>query len=124
LTLHDAVEEPDVEGYQMEPELQAANSSPESSPTEQLPEIPEQPSVPFQPTAVTPHLQQAQAAPSTEPEILMTTDVQTPGGQCRRLYSCIQAAASRLEDSTKDRSTQRVTRLTKLIQRSPKHLGK
>ena len=49
---------------------------------------------------------------------------QTPSGQCRRLYGCIQAAASRLEDSTKDRSTQRVTRLTKLIQRSPDHLGK
>ena len=49
---------------------------------------------------------------------------QTPSGQCRRLYGCIQAAASRFEDSTKDRSTQRVTHLTQLIQRSPKHLGK
>ena len=49
---------------------------------------------------------------------------QHPSGQCRRIYSCIQAAASRLEDSTKDRSTQRVTRLTKLIQRSPDHLSK
>ena len=46
-----------------------------------------------------------------------------PSGQCRRLYCCIQAAASRLEDSTKDRSTQRVTRLTKLIQRYPDHLS-
>ena len=49
---------------------------------------------------------------------------QPRSGQCRRLYGCIQAAASKLEDSTKDRSTQRVTRLTKLIQRSPDHLSK
>ena len=48
---------------------------------------------------------------------------QPPSGQCRRLYSCIQAAASRLEDSTKDRSTQRVASLTKLIQRYPDHLS-
>ena len=48
---------------------------------------------------------------------------QPRNGQCRRLYNCIQAAASRLEDSTKDRSTQRVARLTKLIQRYPDHLG-
>ena len=65
---------------------------------------------------------------STKPEIHPTAQKlgmrQTPSGQCRRLYGCIQAAASRLEDSTKDRSTQRVTHLTKLIQRSPKHLGK
>jgi hypothetical protein len=46
-----------------------------------------------------------------------------PSGQCRRLYGCIQAAASRLEDSNKDRSTQRVTHLTKLIHRSPDYLG-
>ena len=44
--------------------------------------------------------------------------------QCRRLYNCIQAAASKVEDLTKDRSTQRVTRLTKLIQRLPDRLGK
>ena len=44
-------------------------------------------------------------------------------GQCRRLHSCIQAAASKVEDSTKDRSTQRVARLTKLIKRCPDHLG-
>ncbi len=224
LAVHDDIEEPDAEAYQMQPELQATNSSPESSPTEQLPEIPEQPSVPFteqlpkipeqpsvpfEPTAVAPHLQQksedeepstdlattaqvteitepadvtayqddpahfesvgsdedqagvphesvvlpsveesvtpSPAALTTEPEVvLMAADVNPEGaseleihptplksvtrqassGQCRRLYSCIQAAASRLEDSTKDRSTQRVTRLTKLIQRSPKHLGK
>ena len=89
---------------------------------------------------------QLRASLSTEPEvILMTADMnsaertlkleifqtaqklwmrQTPSGQCRRLYGCIQAAASRLEDSAKDRSMQRVTHLTKLIQRSPKHLGK
>ena len=48
----------------------------------------------------------------------------TPVAQCRRLYNCIQAAASRVEDLTKDRSIQRVTRLTKLIKRSPDHLGK
>ena len=46
---------------------------------------------------------------------------QYPVGQCRRLYGCIQAAASKLEDATKDRSTQRVTRLTKLIPRVPAH---
>ena len=206
LVVHGALEEPDVEAYQMQPELQATNSSPEPSPTEQLPEIPEQPLVPFEPTAVGAQKQQllqfqekedeesstnlaaaetseittyqedpahlesvgsdehqagvphelvalptvdesvtpSQAAFSTEPEVLTMADVnpegaskleihptaqklgmrQTPSGQCRRLYGCIQAAASRLEDSTKDRSTQRVTRLTKLIQRSPKHLGK
>ena len=44
-------------------------------------------------------------------------------GQCRRLHNCIQAAASKVEDSTKDRSTQRVARLTKLIERCPDHLG-
>ena len=48
---------------------------------------------------------------------------QAPSGQCRRLYSYIQAAISRLEDSTKDRTMQRVIRLTKLIQRSPDHLS-
>ena len=52
------------------------------------------------------------------------TKDQRPSGQCRRLHNCIQAAASKLEDSTKDRSTQRVTRLTKLIKRCPDHLGK
>jgi hypothetical protein len=31
LTLYDAVEEPDIEGYQMQPKLQAANSSPTES---------------------------------------------------------------------------------------------
>ena len=200
--VHDAGREPDIEATQMQPELQAGNSS---SPTEELPEIPGQPSVPFEPTAVDPLQQQtvqeqeeesstnlataqtdkktepdattsqeipvhfgslgddghqaslshesvalpsmddsvtpSQAALSTEPEVPMTASVnpegtsklevhqnsakgQTPGGQCRRLYGCIQAAASRLEDSTKDRSTQRVTRLTKLIQRYPDHLSK
>ena len=44
---------------------------------------------------------------------------QCPIAQCQRLYGCIQAAASRLEDTTKDRSTQRVSRLTKLIPRDP-----
>ena len=53
---------------------------------------------------------------------------QCPIAQCQRLYGCIQAAASRLEDATnlkmKDRSTQRVSRLTKLIPRDPvKHIG-
>ena len=43
--------------------------------------------------------------------------------QCRRLYNCIQAAASKIEDLTQDRSTQRIARLTKLIQRLPDHLG-
>ena len=209
LAVHDAVEEPETEAYQMQPELLATNSSPEPSPTEQLPKIPEQLSVPFEPTVVDPYQQQqfqekedeesstnlataetneitepdvttyqedpahlesvgsdehqagvphesvalptvdesatpSQAAFSTEPEVPTKADVnpegtskpeihptaqksgmrQTPSGQCRRLYGCIQAAASRLEDSTKDRSTQRVTRLTKLIQRSPKHLSK
>ena len=50
---------------------------------------------------------------------------QYPIAQCQRLYGCIQAAASRLEDATKDRSTQRVSRLTKLIPRDPvEHIGK
>ena len=44
--------------------------------------------------------------------------------QCCRLYNCIQAAASRIEGLTKDRSTQRVTCLTRLIKKHPKHLGK
>ena len=48
-----------------------------------------------------------------------------PIAQCQRLYGCIQAAASYLEDATKDRSTQRVSRLTKLIPRDPvEHIGK
>ena len=51
--------------------------------------------------------------------ILKQTAHITPVGQCRRLYGCIQAAASKLEDMTKDRSTQRVSRLTKLIPRDP-----
>ena len=206
--VHDTGEEsPDIDEYQMQPELQEE----ESSPTEQLAEIPGQPSVPLEPTAaVSPHqmsqekedeesspnLATAQASESTEPdvtayqenpahfesvgddgqpggislesaalpsadqgvtlsraavvptepEVPMSADLnlaedtsklkevhltpqksatrQPPSGQCRRLYGCIQAAASRLEDSTKDRSTQRVTRLTKLIQRSPDHLSK
>ena len=46
-----------------------------------------------------------------------------PVAQCKRLYGCIQAAASKLDDSNKDRSTQRVTRLTKLIPRDPTHFG-
>ena len=50
---------------------------------------------------------------------------QYPIAQCQRLYGCIQAAASRLEDATKDRSTQRVSCLTKLIPRDPvEHIGK
>ena len=49
---------------------------------------------------------------------------QLPTAQCCRLYNCIQAAASRIEDLTKDRSTQRVTRLTRLIKKHPEHLGK
>jgi hypothetical protein len=186
--------------YQMQPDPKAGISSPgaESSSTEQVPEIPERPSVP-ESTASAPYLQQmlqgeedeesstnlaiAETSKVTEPsdttayqenpahfesvgsdrdqaghglspqtqdepaglpsvdEGVATTDIKLdgkfnqeihqksgkkkhPSGQCRRLYSCIQAAASRLEDSTKDRSTQRVTRLTKLIQRSPDHLGK
>ena len=46
--------------------------------------------------------------------------------QCRRLHGCIQAAASMIiEDTSKDRSMQRVARLTKLIpQDPPQHLGK
>jgi hypothetical protein len=199
VAVHDAVEEPDAKAYQMQPELQATNSSPEPSPIELLPEIPEQPSVPFDPTAIAPHLQQtlqekedqessinlatAETSEITEPDAaayqenpahfesgggdrdlaelspqtqdeparlpsvregIATSDIrldgkvtqeihpipqrsgtkQHPSGQCQRLYSCIQAAASRLEDSTKDRSTQRVTRLTKLIQRSPDILSK
>ena len=44
--------------------------------------------------------------------------------QCKRLYASIQKAASKLEDSVKDRSTQRITCLTKLIPRnSVEHLG-
>lgn len=47
-----------------------------------------------------------------------------PIAQCRRLHGCIQAAASKLEDATKDRSTQRVTHLTKLIPSDPaQHIG-
>ena len=50
---------------------------------------------------------------------------QRPIAQCRHLHTCIQAAASRINDATKDRSTQRVTRLTKLIPRDPgKVIGK
>ena len=44
--------------------------------------------------------------------------------QCQRLYGCIQAAISRLEDATKDRSTRTVSHLTKLIPRDPvEHIG-
>jgi hypothetical protein len=113
LTLYDAVEEPDVEGYQMQPKLQAANSSPESSPTE--------PEVLLVTTNVNP---EGTSELEIHPTPQKSATMQTPSGQWRRLYGCIQAAASSLEDSTKDHSTQRVTRLTKLIQRSPKHLGK
>lgn len=56
--------------------------------------------------------------PKMKPNITLN---QRPMAQCRRLYSCIQAAASKLDDATKDRSTQRVTRLTKLIPRDPAH---
>ena len=49
---------------------------------------------------------------------------QNPVAQYRRLYSCIQAAALKVEDSTKDRSTQRVKRLTRLIPRKPDCLSK
>ena len=203
--VHYADGEPDIGATQMQPELQAGNSS---SPTEQLPEVLGQSSVPFEPTAVGPHQQQmvqkqeeelstnlatAQTDKNTEPDATTSQEIpvhfestgddghqaplshesvalpsvddsvtlsqaalpiesevpvtagvspegtskvevhptpkksakrQTPSGQCRRLYGCIQAAASRLEDSTKDRSTQRVTRLTKLIQRCPNHLSK
>ena len=221
--VHDAGGEADIEdeakdytgGHQMQPKLQAESSSPEFLPTEQvLPEFSQQPSFPFECTAVGPHHQQvfqeqeddesptdlataqtsentkldvtayqenpahfesvgdnglqaglsplsheSEALPSVDesitpsqavlpidPEVPKITDMKTEGtskqkiystpqesakrqpptssGQCRRLYGCIQAAASRLEDSTKDRSTQRVTHLTKLIQSSPDHLSK
>ena len=62
---------------------------------------------------------ESEVIPPTPLVIQKSVKRQPRSGQCRRLYTCIQAAASRLEDSTKDRSTQRVTRLTKLIQRSP-----
>ena len=55
---------------------------------------------------------------------LITID-QCPIAQFQRLHGCIQAAASRLEDATKDRSTQRVSILTKLIPQDPvKHISK
>ena len=220
--VHDAGGEADIEdeakdctgGHQMQPELQAGSSSPEFLPTEQVPEFSQQPSFPFEHTAVCPYHQQvfqeqeddesltdlataqtsentepdvttyqespahfesvgdnghqaglsplshesvalpsvdesvtpSQAVLPIEPEIPKIANMKTEGtskqkmyltpqksakrqpptssGQCRRLYGCIQAAASRLEDSTKDRSTQRVTCLTKLIQSSPDHLSK
>ncbi len=101
--------------------------------------------LPFMDESVT-HSQAVLLVEPEVPETLMLADVNTestsnqeiyptplviqksakrppPSGQCRRFYTCIQAAASRLEDSTKDRSTQRVTRLTKLIQRYPDHLS-
>lgn len=44
--------------------------------------------------------------------------------QCRRLYGSIQAAVSKLENTSKDRSTQRVVRLTRLIPKDlPEHIG-
>lgn len=66
---------------------------------------------------------------SEVPKPKRVTINQHPIAQCQRLYGCIQAAASRLEDATnlkmKDRSTQRVSRLTKLIPRDPvEHIGK
>ena len=66
---------------------------------------------------------------SEAPKLKHVTIDQYPIAQCQRLYGCIQAAASRLEDATnlkmKDRSTQRVSRLTKLIPRDPvEHIGK
>jgi hypothetical protein len=66
---------------------------------------------------------------SDAPKPKRVTIDQYPIAQCQRLYGCIQAAASRLEDATnlkmKDRSTQRVSRLTKLIPRDPvEHIGK
>ena len=66
---------------------------------------------------------------SEVPKQKRVTIDQYPIAQCQRLYGCIQAAASRLEDATnlkmKDRSTQRVSRLTKLIPQDPvKHIGK
>ena len=65
---------------------------------------------------------------SEVPKPKRVTIDQYPIAQCQRLYGCIQAAASRLEDATnlkmKDRSTQRVSRLTKLIPRDPvEHIG-
>ena len=54
-----------------------------------------------------------------------TTVNQRSIAQCKHLHTCIQAAASKINDTTKDRSTQRVTRLTKLIPRDPgKVIGK
>ena len=62
---------------------------------------------------------------SEMPKPKRVTIDQYPIAQCQRLYGCIQAAASRLEDATKDRSTQQVSRLTKLIPRDPvEHIGK
>ena len=66
---------------------------------------------------------------SEAPKPKRVTIDQYPIAQCQRLYGCIQAAASRLEDATnlkmKDRSTQRISRLTKLIPRDPvEHIGK
>jgi hypothetical protein len=57
------------------------------------------------------------------PKLKRVTTDQYPIAQCHRLYGCIQAAASRLEDAPnlkmKHRSTQRISRLTKLIPRDP-----
>ena len=66
---------------------------------------------------------------SEVPKPKRVTIDQYPIAQCQRLYGCIQAAASQLEDATnlkmKHRSTQRVSRLIKLIPRDPvEHIGK
>ena len=53
--------------------------------------------------------------PQEEPK----TKVKPVNAQCRRLHSCIQAAVSKLEDVAKNRSTQRVSILAKLIPKEP-----
>ena len=50
---------------------------------------------------------------------MSVTRFKPQNAQCRRMYSCIQAAVSKLEDASKDRSTQRVSILTKLVPREP-----
>ena len=44
-----------------------------------------------------------------------------PAAQCCRIRNCIQAAASKVEDSTERRTITRVSLLTKLIPRKPPH---
>ena len=142
LAVHNISTESDVAAYQENPvHLESADSDRHQLSPRTCEPVEDDPAVLHSiDEIVTP----SQAVLFVEPEVPNTTDMDTedqeihptplviqntakqqpPSGQCRRLYGCIQAAASRLEDSTKDRSTQRVTCLTKLIQKYPDNLSK